>query len=155
MASCCISSRSACPTCIEYQNADYARRYVEFVARVRQEEQRRTPGQRGVTLAVARYLHKLMAYKDEYEVARLHLDAAVRAADRGEVGRPDQAVLASAPAAPARARPPEEAPARHVVRAGLQGPAGDEGAPRDARSTSSATRRSAVSSVSSSASTAG
>jgi indolepyruvate ferredoxin oxidoreductase len=67
------------PDLRQYQSTDYARQYVEFVARVRQEEQRRAPGQHGVTLAVARYLHKLMAYKDEYEVARLHLDAAVRA----------------------------------------------------------------------------
>ncbi len=67
------------PDLRQYQSTDYARQYVEFVARVRQEEQRRAPGEHGVTLAVARYLHKLMAYKDEYEVARLHLDAAVRA----------------------------------------------------------------------------
>ena len=38
--------------------------------------------------AVARYLHKLMAYKDEYEVARLHLDAAMRAEVEAKWGGP-------------------------------------------------------------------
>jgi indolepyruvate ferredoxin oxidoreductase len=53
-----------------YQNAAYAQRYRAFVERVRQAE---TPlGKTALTEAVARYLFKLMAYKDEYEVARLH-----------------------------------------------------------------------------------
>jgi indolepyruvate ferredoxin oxidoreductase len=52
---------------------------VDFVARVAQVEAERAPGQRGLAEATARYLYKLMAYKDEYEVARLHLDAAVQA----------------------------------------------------------------------------
>src|SRR5437867_2725461 len=67
------------PELIAYQDAAYARRYVDFVKRVAQAEAEKTPGRSGVSLAVARYLHKLMAYKDEYEVARLHLDAAMRA----------------------------------------------------------------------------
>jgi len=67
------------PDLHQYQNLAYAKQYAEFVARVWREEQRKTPGQTGVSVAVARYLYKLMAYKDEYEVARLHLDAAVRA----------------------------------------------------------------------------
>jgi indolepyruvate ferredoxin oxidoreductase len=52
---------------------------VEFVRRVAEGERARTPGRTGLTEAVARHLHKLMAYKDEYEVARLHLDPALRA----------------------------------------------------------------------------
>jgi indolepyruvate ferredoxin oxidoreductase len=55
----------------EYQNASYARRYEDFVRRVAREEQARTGTQKLAT-AVAQYLFKLMAYKDEYEVARLH-----------------------------------------------------------------------------------
>jgi indolepyruvate ferredoxin oxidoreductase len=67
------------PELIAYQDAGYARRYVEFVARVAGEESRKTPGRTGLSEAVARHLFKLMAYKDEYEVARLHLDAALEA----------------------------------------------------------------------------
>ncbi len=67
------------PELIAYQNSAYAAEYVDFVARVAQVEAERAPGQRGLAEAAARYLHKLMAYKDEYEVARLHLDAAVQA----------------------------------------------------------------------------
>ena len=50
-----------------------AERYVEAVARVRALEEERAPGETRVTEAYARGLHKLLAYKDEYEVARLHL----------------------------------------------------------------------------------
>ena len=56
----------------EYQNAAYARQYTDFVAKVRAEETKHTPDYTGVSEAVAKYLFKLMAYKDEYEVARLY-----------------------------------------------------------------------------------
>jgi indolepyruvate ferredoxin oxidoreductase len=74
------------PELIAYQDADYARPYVDFVRRVAEEEQRRTPGRHGVSEAVARHLYKLMAYKDEYEVARLHLSAALRAETESKFG---------------------------------------------------------------------
>jgi indolepyruvate ferredoxin oxidoreductase len=55
-----------------YQNAAYARQYSDFVQTVRTLE---APlGKSALTEAVTRYLFKLMAYKDEYEVARLHTD---------------------------------------------------------------------------------
>jgi indolepyruvate ferredoxin oxidoreductase len=55
-----------------YQNAAYARDYQQFVERVRAAE---APlGSTQLTQVVARYLFKVMAYKDEYEVARLHTD---------------------------------------------------------------------------------
>ncbi len=57
-----------------YQSARYARRYRNLVARVREAEKSKTPGETSLTDAVARYLFKLMAYKDEYEVARLYTD---------------------------------------------------------------------------------
>ena len=50
-----------------------ARGYLDALARVRTAERERTGGT-AVTEAVARGLHKLTAYKDEYEVARLHLE---------------------------------------------------------------------------------
>lgn len=54
----------------DYQDAAYAATYSAFVEKVRLAE---APlGKSALTEAVARYLFKLMAYKDEYEVARLH-----------------------------------------------------------------------------------
>jgi indolepyruvate ferredoxin oxidoreductase len=57
-----------------YQDAAYAAQYRAFVDKVRAAEAPYS----GTVLseAVARYLFKLMAYKDEYEVARLHTDRA-------------------------------------------------------------------------------
>ena len=57
-----------------YQDAAYAQRYAEQVERVRQAESR-VSSKTELAEAVARNLFKLMAYKDEYEVARLHTDA--------------------------------------------------------------------------------
>ncbi|HEX4224770.1 MAG TPA: indolepyruvate ferredoxin oxidoreductase family protein [Pseudonocardiaceae bacterium] len=71
------------PELIAYQNADYARSYAEFVEQVRVLE----GGTTEVTEAVARNLHKLMAYKDEYEVARLCLDEKVLSDIRNAFGR--------------------------------------------------------------------
>jgi indolepyruvate ferredoxin oxidoreductase len=62
----------------EYQNAAYVARYKALVEKVRVAESRHVPGQDGLTQAVARYLFKLMAYKDEYEVARLYASPAFR-----------------------------------------------------------------------------
>jgi indolepyruvate ferredoxin oxidoreductase len=55
-----------------YQSRRYARRYTRLVARVRAAEDHAFSGGTVLTEAVARGLHKLMAYKDEYEVARLY-----------------------------------------------------------------------------------
>jgi len=62
------------PDLIDYQDAAYARRYADVVKKAWQAEQKAVPGQSAYAEAVARFLYKLMAYKDEYEVARLHSD---------------------------------------------------------------------------------
>jgi indolepyruvate ferredoxin oxidoreductase len=59
---------------IDYQSAGYARRYESFVQRVANVEKSRVGGER-LAREVAVSLYKLMAYKDEYEVARLHVDS--------------------------------------------------------------------------------
>ena len=68
----------------DYQDAAYARRYTDLVARVREVEQQKTPGRDGLTQAVARGHFKLLAYKDEYEVARLYADPAFHAKLRAQ-----------------------------------------------------------------------
>jgi indolepyruvate ferredoxin oxidoreductase len=55
-----------------YQDAAYARLYADFVAKVRAAESQKLPGRTALTEAVARYYFKLLAIKDEYEVARLY-----------------------------------------------------------------------------------
>jgi indolepyruvate ferredoxin oxidoreductase len=57
----------------EYQNAAYAQRYRDLVEKVRKVETGKVGGTK-LTEAVARYAFKLMAYKDEYEIARLYAD---------------------------------------------------------------------------------
>lgn len=64
-----VARRSAFLT--QYQNARYARRYTDTVAKVSAAEQQLN-GTTELARAVATYLFKLMAYKDEYEVARLY-----------------------------------------------------------------------------------
>ncbi|HEY2134484.1 MAG TPA: indolepyruvate ferredoxin oxidoreductase family protein [Xanthobacteraceae bacterium] len=59
-----------------YQDAPYAARYRVWVDRAKAAEARLAPDKCGLAEAVARYLFKLMAYKDEYEVARLYVDGA-------------------------------------------------------------------------------
>ena len=56
----------------DYQDAAYAARYKSLVDRVVEAEKSRANGLTGLAEAVARYAFKLMAYKDEYEVARLY-----------------------------------------------------------------------------------
>jgi len=56
----------------DYQNAAYAQKYKSLVDKVRQAERTKVPGSSALSEAVARYAFKLMAYKDEYEVARLY-----------------------------------------------------------------------------------
>jgi indolepyruvate ferredoxin oxidoreductase len=66
-----------------YQNAAYAQQYADVVAQVRVKEASLGGDKFPLTEAVARYLFKLMAYKDEYEVARLHTDTTFLAKVQG------------------------------------------------------------------------
>jgi indolepyruvate ferredoxin oxidoreductase len=59
---------------VDYQDEAYAQRYADFVAKVHKAETEKAGGSSQLTTVVARYLFKLMAYKDEYEVARLYTD---------------------------------------------------------------------------------
>ncbi|HSK57923.1 MAG TPA: DUF6537 domain-containing protein, partial [Actinomycetospora sp.] len=67
------------PELVAYQDADYARRYASVVAGTVGADPR-------LSEAVATGLYKLMAYKDEYEVARLSLDPALEASVRAQFG---------------------------------------------------------------------
>jgi indolepyruvate ferredoxin oxidoreductase len=60
-----------------YQNAAYAERYKALVLKARKIEQEKSNSTK-LAEAVARYYAKLLAYKDEYEVARLYTDGAFR-----------------------------------------------------------------------------
>ncbi|MGH3242926.1 MAG: DUF6537 domain-containing protein, partial [Spirillospora sp.] len=62
------------PDLAAYQDLALAERYLAAVMRVAESERASNEGGQRLAVAVARNLYKLMAYKDEYEVARLHLD---------------------------------------------------------------------------------
>jgi indolepyruvate ferredoxin oxidoreductase len=63
-----------------YQGPAYAERYRRAVERLAATEARVSPGSTELALAAARSLYRLMAYKDEYEVARLYIDGSFQAA---------------------------------------------------------------------------
>ncbi len=69
-----ISRRFAFLT--DYQDKAYAQRYLDRVNQIMKLEASHAPGMQDLTEAVARYLFKLMAAKDYYEVARLYTDGA-------------------------------------------------------------------------------
>jgi len=62
-----------------YQDAAYAARYAQAISALRSRESAIVPGQSALTDAAARSLFRLMAYKDEYEVARLYTDGSFQA----------------------------------------------------------------------------
>jgi indolepyruvate ferredoxin oxidoreductase len=69
-----------------YQDARYAARYRAWVEKTQAAEAAKAPGKSGLAEAVARYLFKLMAYKDEYEVARLYADESFLKQVNSELG---------------------------------------------------------------------
>ena len=76
---------------VDYQDVRYAAEYLRVVATVAGAEASLVPGSAELTDAVARNLYKLMAYKDEYEVARLLTTDEARDALQA-VGGPDAKV---------------------------------------------------------------
>jgi len=80
-----------------YQDAAYAARYRERIGRVRAAEAKGTPGSTALAEAAARSLFKLMAIKDEYEVARLWTDGAFLRQLGGELERWDRLEVHLAP----------------------------------------------------------
>lgn len=63
---------------VRYQNKAYAERYRKLVQQSLQAEESKAPGMQGFAEVVARYYYKLLAYKDEYEVARLYSETDFR-----------------------------------------------------------------------------
>ncbi len=59
---------------VQYQNEAYANRYLKLVQAACHAEQTKAPGMQGFAEAIACGYYKLLAYKDEYEVARLLTD---------------------------------------------------------------------------------
>lgn len=57
---------------VEYQNESYAQKYKSMIEKVQQKESEVVANSTTLTETVASYYHKLLAYKDEYEVARLY-----------------------------------------------------------------------------------
>ncbi len=71
---------------VDYQSRALASQYVDFVDAAAAREREVMGEQTELAETVARYLYKLTAYKDEYEVARLHLRGGLRDAMRDAVG---------------------------------------------------------------------
>jgi indolepyruvate ferredoxin oxidoreductase len=97
-----------------YQDAAYARQYAQAVAAVEQREieLEGSASRRQVSKAVARNLFKVMAYKDEYEVARLHADPAFREQIAAQFDGDIKLAFHLAPPLLARRKPGSEVPAK-------------------------------------------
>ena len=80
-----------------YQDAAYARRYRELVERARTAESRAHPGSEDFAAAVALSAYRLMAYKDEYEVARLYASDDFKASLAGQFAETGKVSLWLAP----------------------------------------------------------
>ena len=130
----------------DYQDAAYAARYRALVDRVRAGRSRRAASGTKLAEAVARYYFKLMAYKDEYEVARLYTDREFMQRLQGDVRGRLHAQVPPRAAAARQARPGHRRAAQARVRSvdDVRVPGAREAARACAarRSTSSAAPRS-------------
>ncbi|MYM87863.1 indolepyruvate ferredoxin oxidoreductase family protein [Rugamonas sp. FT82W] len=98
----------------KYQNAAYARQYADAVAAVELREiaLEGSGSRKQLSKAVARNLFKVMAYKDEYEVARLHADPAFRAQIAAQFDGDYKLAFHLAPPLLARRKPGSDVPAK-------------------------------------------
>ncbi len=90
---------------VAYQDERYADRYRAALAAIQTAEQRVTPGQDILARTAAETLFKLMAYKDEYEVARLYTDGKFAAALKDQFDGDGRVTLHLAPPILARIDP--------------------------------------------------
>ena len=97
-----------------YQDAAYAARYAQAVAAIETAEQALdgADARKSLSKAVARNLFKVMAYKDEYEVARLHADPAFRAQIAAQFDGDYKLAFHLAPPLLARKKPGSNVPAK-------------------------------------------
>jgi indolepyruvate ferredoxin oxidoreductase len=79
------------PDLVRFQNRAYAEKYIALVREARAAELRIDVDQSRYSEAIARYLYKLLAYKDEYEIARLSLDVVDDAYVETSLGRSGRA----------------------------------------------------------------
>jgi hypothetical protein len=111
------ASRAASPSSPTTRTRPTRKRYDDLVSQVRAAEANKAPGSTALSEAVARYAFKLMAYKDEYEVARLYTSARSGVSLRAAVRRRLHAALPPRPAAvgeEGRAGPADQARIRPV-----------------------------------------
>jgi indolepyruvate ferredoxin oxidoreductase len=73
---------------VDYQDGALARRYVDYVASVHARVPATVDPEHDISCAAARGYHKLLAYKDEYEVARLHLKVDIAKRAEAAIGVP-------------------------------------------------------------------
>ncbi|HEX7082105.1 MAG TPA: indolepyruvate ferredoxin oxidoreductase family protein [Gammaproteobacteria bacterium] len=106
----------------QYQDRAYAARYRDRIERIRRSEQRVRPGGSALTAAVARNYFKLLAYKDEYEVARLHTETGFLESLRQHFGGDFKLRFQLSPPLIARIDPDSGRPRKYEVGEWVLGP---------------------------------
>ena len=102
-----------------YQDCHYAKRYRRFIKAIRRVELIVKPGSHALTDAVIDNYYKLLAYKDEYEVARLHSNKKFLAEIREQFGDDAKISFSLAPPLLSRTDPNTGRPKKHLFGAWL------------------------------------